>query len=226
MPAEPQPSARMLVAMQCIFLVMLLTFGLVVAHEGLQAIRKQTYSFRYTERTQWVLGPLGGGYEMRNGVLEYRGRAATGFGLGFMAVGSMLLAWAAGLGLSLLARAGLKTPVAFVRGLGVVSLVGLLAGCIALFPPWRLHMLPLYLVVAAFALAVTLPIPAETRKKVFPAAVILVVTAGFIGFPAFPLFAGIFVALVLGTNLLVIWPSLGRRLGGRSSCARRPEPGD
>ena len=93
-----------------------------------------------------------------------------------------------------------------------MALVALLMGCVALFPPWRLHTLPLYLVVAAFTLAVTLPIPSRWRKKVFPAAVILVIAVGMTGFPSFPLFAGIFVFLFTGANLLVLWPGLIARI--------------
>ena len=110
-----------------------------------------------------------------------------------------------------LGRAGLRAPQAAVRAVGAVALAALVVGCVALFPPWRLHTLPLYLVVAAFTLAVTLPIPADLRKKVFPAAVILVIVVCMTRFPAFPIFVGIFAFLIAGANLLVLSPGLAKR---------------
>jgi hypothetical protein len=93
-----------------------------------------------------------------------------------------------------------------------VALATLLIGCFALFPPWRLHTLPLYLVVAVFTLAVTSPIPDDLRKKVFPAVVVLVILVGMTTFPAFPILAGIFIFIMAGTNLLVLWPGLATRI--------------
>jgi hypothetical protein len=168
-----------------------------------------------------VLGGVVLDNEVVNGELEFRGRAAVVFGTGFSAVGAMLLVWAAGLVVHLLGRLGLKLPMAVVRLLGVLSLLTLLAGCVALLPPWRLHMLPLYLVVTAFILAVALPVPDAWRIKVFPAAVICIFLVSYINFPAFPVFAGIFVALAIGVNLMVIWPGLGKYLGRKSAPAGR-----
>lgn len=220
MPVDPPPSPRMLVAFQVIFLLMFLAFGTLLVHEGLQAIRDQAYTLRYTER----MGTDAGGGWASAGAAEYRGRGAILFGAGFAATGTMLLAWAAGLGLGLLGRAGLHAPRGAGRAVGTISLAALLAGCVALFPPWRLQALPLYLVVAAFALAVTLPIPARWRKKVFPAVVILVIAAGMTGFPSFPLFAGIFVFLAAGANLLVLFPGLVARVERSQRGARRRKP--
>ena len=219
--ADKQNSARVLALMQGVFLVMLLIFGVSILHEGVRAIRDKVYTFRYTERTQAVLGGVVLDNEVVNGAIEYRGRAAVVFGTGFSAVGAMLLTWAAGIVVGLLGRLGVKVPMAAVRLLGVLSLLTLLTGCVALLPPWRLHMLPLYLVVAAFVLAVALPVPDVWRKKVFPAAVICIFLVSFINFPAFPVFAGIFVALALGINLMVIWPGLGKYLGRKSTQAGR-----
>jgi len=217
--ADKQNSARVLTAMQCVFLVMLLIFGVSIVHEGVCAIRDKAYTFRYTERTQAVLGGVVLDNEVVNGAIEYRGRAATIFGSGFSAVGAMLLTWAAGIVVGLLGRFGVKVPMAVVRLLGVVSLLTLLVGCVALMPPWRMHMLPLYLVVTAFIVAVALPVPDAWRKKVFPAAVISIFLVSYINFPAFPVFAGIFVALAIGINLMVIWPSLGKYIGRKAARA-------
>jgi MFS family permease len=195
-------------------------FGAGLARDGSRAIRDQAYTLHYTERTSWAFGPAWGGSWVREGAVEYRGRAATLFGVGFAATGTMWLAWAAGLVLSLLGRAGLHAPRAVLRAVGAVALAALLVGCVALFPPWRLHTLPLYLVVAAFTLAVTLPIPDRLRKKVFPAAVVLVIVVGMTSFPAFPIFAGIFVFLIAGTNLLLLWPGLWARVERSQSGAR------
>ena len=210
---DKKNSARILTLMQCVFLVMLLIFGVTLVHEGLRAIRDRAYTFRYTERTQAALGGVVLDREVVNGAIEYRGRAAVVFGTGFSAVGGLLLTWVAGIVVHLLGRFGVKVPKAVVRLLGLMSLLALLIGCIALMPPWRLHMLPLYLVVTAFILAVALPVPDAWRKKVFPAAVICIFLVSYINFPAFPVFAGIFVALIFGANVLILWPGLGQRLG-------------
>jgi len=219
--ADKQNSARVLAVMQGVFFVMLLIFGVSIVHEGVRAIRNKAYTFRYTERAQAVLGGVVLNNDVVNGELEFRGRAAVVFGTGFSAVGAMLLVWAAGLVVHLLGRLGLKVPMAVIRLLGVLSLLTLLVGCVALMPPWRLHMLPLYLVVTAFILAVALPVPDEWRKKVFPAAVICIFLVSYINFPAFPVFAGIFVALAIGVNLMVIWPGLGKNLGRKPTQAGR-----
>jgi hypothetical protein len=219
--ADKQNSARVLAVMRCVFFIMLLVFGVSIVHEGVRAIRDKVYTFRYTERTQAVLGGVILNTDVVNGAIEYRGRAAVIFGTGFSAVGAMLLVWAAGIVVNMLGRFGVKVPMAVVRLLGVLSLLTLLAGCVALLPPWRLHMLPLYLVVTAFILAGALPVPDEWRKKVFPAAVICIFLVSYINFPAFPVFAGIFVALAIGINLMVIWPGLGKYLGRNSTPAGR-----
>jgi hypothetical protein len=220
-PEDKKNSARVLTVMQGVFLVMLLVFGVSIVHEGVRAIRDKVYTFRYTERTQAVLGGVILNTDVVNGELEFRGRAAVVFGTGFSAVGALLLVWAAGIVVNMLGRLGWKVPMAVVRLLGVLSLLTLLVGCVALLPPWRLHMLPLYLVVTAFILAVALPVPDEWREKVFPAAVILIFLVSYISFPAFPVFAGIFVALTIGVNLMVIWPGLGKYLGRKSAPAGR-----
>ena len=207
----------MLVVFHCVFLVMLLVFGVTLVHDGTQAVRARMYNLQYTERTSWAFGPAWGGTSVRDGVVAYRGRAAVVFGVGFTAAGAMQLTWATGLVVSLLGRTGLRVPNLVVRALGGLALAALVLSCIALFPPWRIHTLPLYLVVAAFTLAVTLPIPSELRKKVFPAVVILVIVVGMTTFPAFPILAGIFVSLVMGTNLLVLWPRLADRIGRRQA---------
>ena len=198
--------------LQVIFLLMFLVFGTALVHAGLQAIRDRAYTLDYAEHTRWA-GPDGPGGSTTENSAEYRGRAAVLFGAGFLAAGTMLFAWAGGLGLGLAARAAGRTvPRYLVRTVGAVSLAALLAACLALFPPWRLPTLPLYFVVAAFALAVTLPLPARWRKTALPALVFLVFAAGLTGFPAFPLFAGFFVFLFAATHVLVLWPDLAPRI--------------
>ena len=65
-----------------------------------------------------------------------------------------------GIALSLITRAPISVAWSTQgAALLVLSLLALLVGCLALLPPWRLHMLPLYLVVTAFILAVALPVP-------------------------------------------------------------------
>ena len=221
---DKKNSARILTFMRCVFIVMLLVFGLTIVYDGVRAIRNQAYTFRYTERTQAVLGGVILNNDVVNGELEFRGRAAVVFGTGFSAVGIMLLLWAAGIVVTLLGRVGVNVPMTIVRLLGGASLLALLIGCLALMPPWRLHMLPLYLVVTAFVLAVALPVPDTWRKKVFPAAVICIFLVSYINFPAFPVFAGIFVALILGANVLILWPGLGKRLGRKSAHAPETKP--
>ena len=134
------------------------------------------------------------------------------FGIGFAALGVLSLSWAAGLGLSLLGRAGLRAPGAVPRLAGGVSLAAMAAAGVALFPPWQIRALPFHLVVAALALAVALPIPARWRKKAFPAVAGLVIVSGLGGFPAFPIFAGLFAFLMAGANVLVLWPGLVPRI--------------
>lgn len=198
--------------LQVIFLLMFLVFGTALAHAGLRAIRDRACNLEYAEHTGWI-GPGGQGGSATENALEFRGRDAVLFGAGFLAAGTLLFAWAGGLGLGLAARAaGRSVPRFLVRAVGAVSLAALLAACLALFPPWRLRTLPLYFVVAAFALAVTLPLPARWRKAALPALVFLVIAAGLAGFPAFPLFAGFFVFLFAATHVLVLWPNLAPRI--------------
>lgn len=226
MTAEPKPSSRMLAALRGIFLLMFLTFGTTLLHEGHQAIRNRAYTLHYTEKTSWIGPGLNGGWTSENAV-EFRGRGALRFGAGFIALGIMLYAWSAGLVLGFFLRPGRSAPRPGVLAIGSLSLASLLGGSLALFPPWRLHTLPFYLVVVAFTLAVVLPIPARWRKKAFPALAILVVATGLTGFPAFPLFAGFFVFLFAGANLLVLWPGLAARIERsqrRAPRARPPRP--
>ena len=128
--------------LQVIFLLMFLVFGTALVHAGLQAIRDRAYTLDYAEHTRWA-GPDGPGGSATENSAEYRGRAAVLFGAGFLAAGTMLFAWAGGLGLGLAARAAGRTvPRYLVRTVGAVSLAALLAACLALFPPWRLPTLP------------------------------------------------------------------------------------
>jgi hypothetical protein len=55
---------------------------------------------------------------------------------------------------------------------------------------------------------------------VFPAVVGLAILVGMTGFPAFPIFAGIFVFITAGTNLLVLWPGLIARIERSQSGGR------
>ena len=207
MSPEPKPSARKLVFFHCVFLAMFLVFGAGILRDGIRAIRDKTYTLKYTERTSLGHGGQGATWATEKAA-EYRGRDAVVFGIGFAASGALLLSWSTGLVLSLLGRVGLRAPMGVLRLVGFVSLAAMAVACAALFPPWRIHTLPLYLVVAAFTLAVTLPIPARRRKQVFPAMVGLVIVVGMTGFPAFPIFAGIFVFLAAGTHVLFLWPGL------------------
>jgi hypothetical protein len=204
---EPKTRPGVVVFMQCVFLVMLLGFGAGILRDGVRAARTRQYDLTYTERTSWAVSGLAGG-DVSGDTLQYRGGAATVFGVGFAALGIMLLSWAAGLALSLIERAGIRTPAITVRLLAMVSLAGLAVGCVALFPPWRRHTMTLYLVVTALVLVVTLPIPFKIRKQALPALVVVMIAAGFVGFPAFPIFAGFFVALAAGTNLLILSPRM------------------
>ena len=211
MAPEPQQSAGMLVFFHVVFLAVCLLSGVALVHEGHAALRDGIYTLKYTESSSWATESAFSS-NARDGVVEYRGGEATQFGVGFCAFGIMLLAWAAGLASSLLGRIGVNVPDAAVRVVAFVALAALLVGCVALFPPWRRHTMPLYFVVAAFTLAVTLPIPDRARKTVFPAVVGLVILVGMTGFPAFPIFAGIFVFLIAGANLLVLSPGLRERI--------------
>lgn len=220
MTAATPPSPKLIVVLQVIFLLMFQVFGTALAHAGLRAIRDRACNLEYAEHTGWI-GPGGQGGSATENAVEFRGRDAVLFGAGFLAAGTLLFAWAGGLGLGLAARAAGRTvPRFLVRAVGAVSLAALLTACLALFPPWRLHTLPLYFVVAAFALAVTLPLPARWRKAALPALVFLVFAAGFTGFPAFPLFAGFFVFLFAATHVLVLWPDLAPRIEKH----QRPRP--
>ena len=204
MSIESKPSSRKLVALHGLFLAMFLAAGIGLVREGVRAIQDQTYLLEYTEELSWASGSEHGSDGVEQHAADFQGRDAVVFGVGFAALGAMLLAWSAGLVL------GMRRPMprSAVLAVGGMSLAAMAVACIALFPPWRLHTLPMYGVVAAFTLAVTLPIPAHWRKKVFPAMVGLVILVGMTGFPAFPIFAGIFVFLMAGTHVLVLWPGL------------------
>lgn len=212
MTAATPPSPKLIVAMQVVFLLMFLVFGATLVHEGRKAIRDRAYTLDYAERTGWS-GPGSQGGSTTENSAEFRGRDAVRFGAGFLAAGTMLFAWAGGLGLGLAARAAGRTvPRFLVRTVGAVSLAALLAACIALFPPWRLRTLPLYFVVAAFTLAITLPLPARWRKMALPGFVLVFFAVGLTDFPSFPLFAGFFVFLFAATHVLVLWPELAPRI--------------
>lgn len=208
---EPQISARAQAGFQLVFLVVCLAVGIGLVHEGRRALNDWAYTLEYTESSSWAAESAFGSHAEGKAV-AYSGRQAAVFGVGLMAFGMMMLAWASGLGSSVLGRAGIEVPSGATRAIGLVSLAGLLVGSIALFPPWRRHTLLLYFVVLAFTLAVTLPIPDHLRKKVFPAVVGAVVLLGLVGFPVFPIFAGVFVFIIAGANLLVLWPGLKDRV--------------
>jgi hypothetical protein len=207
---------------QAVFFLVCLALGVGLVHEGAASVRDRAYTLEYTESSSWATESAFG-VNARDNVLQYRDGEAVVFGVGLGAAGVMLISWAAGLAISLAGHAGAAAPAGLMRTLGAFSLAGLIASCVTLFPIWRRHTIPLYLVVLAFTLAVTLPIPAAARKKVFPAMVGLVILVGMTGFPAFPIFAGIFVFVIAGTNLLVLWPGLKARVerSQRGSGARR-----
>lgn len=198
----------MRLAVRILLLAAFLLGGLGLAREGLRSIRDQAYVLRYTEELSWASDGDRGSSGVESNVAEFSGREAVIFGVGFSALGGMLLLWAAGLALGLAGQAGLRAPRGAYRGIAGISLAALAAASLALFPAWQLRTLPFYAVLAAFTLALALPVPASVRKKVFPGAVGAVILAGLVGFPAFPIFAGIFVFLAAGTHLLVIWPHL------------------
>lgn len=198
----------MRLAVRILLLAIFLLGGLGLAREGLRSIRDQAYVLRYTEESSWASEGDRGSSGVESNAAEFSGREAVVFGVGFSALGGMLLLWAAGLALGLAGQAGLRVPHAAYRGLAGFSLAALAAASLALFPVWQLRTLPFYGVVLAFTLALALPVPAHVRKKVFPGAVGAVILAGLVGIPAFPIFAGIVVFLAAGTHLLVIWPDL------------------
>ena len=191
-----------------LFLVMFLLGGLGLVREGLRAIGDRAYVLRYAEELSWASESERGSSGAESRAAEFGGREAVVFGVGFAALGGMLLLWAAGLALGFAAQAGLRVPRGVYRGLAGLSLAALAAASLALFPAWQLRTLPFYVVLLAFTLALALPVPAHVRKKVFPGAVMAVILAGLVGFPAFPIFAGIVGFLAAGTHLLVIWPNL------------------
>lgn len=195
-------------AIRILFLAMFLLGGLGVVREGLRAIGDRAYVLRYAEELSWASESERGSSGAESRAAEFGGREAVVFGVGFAALGGMLLLWAAGLALGFAAQAGLRVPRGVYRGLAGLSLAALAAASLALFPAWQLRTLPFYVVLLAFTLALALPVPAHVRKKVFPGAVMAVILAGLVGFPAFPIFAGIVGFLAAGTHLLVIWPNL------------------
>ncbi len=212
MTREFPPSNRALAALHALFLAVFLAAGILLVREGTHAIRGRAYTLEYTEELSWAADADRGGSGGEPYAAEYRGREAVVFGIGFAALGALLLSWAAGLALGLLGRAGLRAPRYVPRLLGGLSLAAMAAAGIALFPPWQIRALPFHLVVAALVLAVALPIPARWRKAAFPAATGLVIASGLIGFPAFPIFAGLLAFLMAGANALVLWPGLVPRL--------------
>ena len=226
MTREFPPSNRALAALHGLFLAVFLAAGILLVREGTHAIRSRAYTLEYTEELSWAADADRGGSGGEQYAAEYRGREAAVFGIGFAALGALLLSWAAGLALGLLGRAGLRAPRYVPRLLGGLSLAAMAAAGIALFPPWQIRALPFHLVVAALVLAVALPIPARWRKAAFPAATGLVVVSGLTGFPAFPIFAGLLAFLMAGANVLVLWPGLVQRLerNHRQGQARPPVP--
>lgn len=207
MDPEPKTSPGMIVFMQVVFLLMFLVFGGGMVREGLKAVRTGAYDFTYSESTSWAASGLSGG-SASGSTLEYRDGAATMFGVGFTATGLMLLTWALGLALGLLGRVGLTMPDATWRVLAAVTLVTVTVACVTLFPPWRRHTMTLYFTIAAILAAVFLPMPDARRKQVLPGIVIAMIGASLIGFPAFPIFAGLFVTLIAGASLLLVSPRL------------------
>lgn len=209
-PGQPAPSAGLLLFFHLIFMVMFLVFGAGIARDGYRAILHRAYTMDYTETTRiarsvWT--------EAKSA--QYAGRDAVVFGIGFLATGLMLLTWASGLALKIVSRTRLTIPLAVYRGLGYLSLLTMVTGSLFLFPIWHFHTLPFYLVVGAFAAVLILPVPAKVRKQVFPVAILAVIFVGMTEFPSFPLFAGIFIALAAGANVLFLWPDLGTRLAPR-----------
>lgn len=182
-------------------------------YQGRRAIRDQAYDLSYSE------GPgsssatsANSGIRSTPSTASYVGTEAVLFGSGLVAAGVMLLAWSAGLLFGILGRIGVGMPQWLVRLLAIVSLLALLVASVGFFPPWRITTLPLYPVVAALTLAVVLPIPEQSRKKVLPVVLAAFVLAGYFFLPSFPFFAGIFVFLIATTNLAMVFPGLAARL--------------
>lgn len=209
---DPNRATRSATLFHVVFLIMFLIFGLGIVRDGYRSIHNRDYNLKYTETLSVASGSGGGIAWVEEKSADYHGKSAVVFGVGFMSLGAMLLVWATGLAVGLVEKAGVAIPRPVYRTIAALSLATLTLASLTLFQPWRLHTFPFYLVLVAFTLAVTLPIKAELRKKVFPAAVGLVVLVGMTNFPAFPIFAGIFVFMAGGTNILTLWPSLGERL--------------
>ena len=200
-------SPRKLVFFHIVFLVMFLIFGLGIVRDGYRAIVHKSYSLNYTETTR-----IANTAWSEDKSAQFKGQEAVIFGTGFMATGTMLLVWSSGLVFSLLSRVKLAVPMITYRIIGYLSLATMVVASLMMFPVWHIHTLPFYLVIAAFTLALTLPIRAALRKKVFPAVVISIIVVGLTEFPSFPLFAGLFVSLAAGGNILFLWPNLATHL--------------
>lgn len=208
MPVTSKPTPQAPALFLVLFLGMFLAGGLGLLREGHRAVHGQAYTLTYNEELSWA-SPLGQGSDGReSNQVEFSGRNALIFGTGLYALGAMFLFWATGLAISLLGRLRRPVPGLVHKGLTACSLFALTVASLTLFPAWRIHTLPFYLVLAAFTLVLVLPVPAPVRKKVFPAVVIAVIVAGMAGLPAFPIFAGLIVFLVAGTHVLILWPGL------------------
>ena len=213
MKKETTSSPKQLLVFQFVFLALCLLVGVTMLYQGRRAIRDRAYELNYREGPgSYSTTSVGSGIRSTPSTASYEGTAAVVFGSGLVAAGAMVLTWAVGLLFGVLGRVGLGVPQWLVRLLAVVSLLALLVACLGLFPPWHITTLPLYPVVAALSLAVSLPIPDAARKKVLPGVLIAFVLAGIFYLPSFPFFAGIFVFLIVIANFAMVFPSLAARL--------------
>lgn len=209
MSAAAKPPSGAALVFRILLSGLFLLGGAGLVREGVRAIRNQAYILSYTEGLHWASGTAPGSAGGEPQAAGFCGRDAVVFGTGFAALGGMFLLWSAGLGLGLLENGGRgRVPPAVFKGIAAASLTTLVLASLALFPVWHGRMLPFYFVLAAFTLALTLPVPAQVRKKVFPAVVMAVIASGFVGLPAFPVFAGLLVFLIAGTHVLILRPGL------------------
>lgn len=184
-----------------ILAVILLAQGSIIVWAGWDAAAQRYYEMEWTSRST---------FGSSHGVSVYTGGDAVRIGIGLACFGVMLFAW----GTALVAVFFNNHPDGFnsrfKRLLGWVSFGAFVAGCICVYPPWRLASLSFYVVIVVMLEVVPFgPRPGfpQLAKYVLPCVIVAGIAAHVIA-PgvAVGIFLGFFATFVLLIYITMLMP--------------------
>ena len=190
-------------------------FGGILLFLGARTIHQRSYNLHWEATQAGQVGFLGIETGHTSGVVEYRGAEAVRAGVGFVALGAMLVDWC---GLLLWSHARRRTGdgrgLVFRRLLGWLSFGCLVAGLGSFFPPWRLHAVGFWAVVLVGSVAP--PSLLQLRRASWNGSLFIALFAATIAasYLSIALGVGMFLALIatgIGyAHLLVLVPAFAK----------------